>query len=74
MNCPHCDRLLYSRRSRTCHFCGGVLPAEVRLSDDEIAKQKAEQFAMDQRRAAEKAQEEEEREAAARRGDGGGAF
>jgi hypothetical protein len=61
MNCPSCNRLLYSRTRKTCGFCGADLPLEVRLSDDEIAAIKAEQEAMAIRRAKDKAKDEEER-------------
>ena len=47
MNCPSCNRLLYSRQRKTCGFCGATLPPEVLLSEDEIAAIKAEQAALD---------------------------
>src|SRR5689334_20375889 len=58
MNCPNCDRLLYSRQHKTCGFCGAELSSEVRLSDEEIAAMKAEQEAIAVRRAIAKAEEE----------------
>ena len=60
MNCPHCHRLLYSRRHKKCGHCGGVLPPEVLFSEDEISAIKAEQEAIAMRRAKAKAKEEEE--------------
>ena len=42
MNCPHCQRLLYSRQHPRCGYCGGLLPESVRLTDHEIDEMKAE--------------------------------
>jgi hypothetical protein len=70
MNCPSCQRLLYSRRHKHCGFCGAKLPAEVLFSDEEIAAIEAEQEAMAIRRAKDKAKEEEEKKNQAA-GDGG---
>jgi len=67
MNCPHCQRLLYSRSRKTCGYCGGVLPPEVLLSEDEVAALKAEQASIDLRRAKAKAKEEEEQKENAKR-------
>jgi hypothetical protein len=61
MNCPSCNRLLYSRTHKTCGFCGVELPPEVLFSDDEIAAIKAEQAALTVRRAKDKAKDEEDR-------------
>jgi hypothetical protein len=61
MNCPSCNRLLYSRRHKTCGFCGAELPAEVLFSEEEIAAIEAEQKAIAVRRAKAKAREEEEK-------------
>ncbi len=61
MNCPHCHRLLYSRRRKTCGYCGGELPDEVRLSEDEITAMKIEQQAIETRRALAKEKDEEEK-------------
>ena len=61
MNCPSCNRLLYSRRHKTCGFCGAELPAEVLFSEEEIAAIEAEQKAIEVRRAKAKAREEEEK-------------
>jgi DNA-directed RNA polymerase subunit M/transcription elongation factor TFIIS len=71
MDCPSCNRLLYSRRNKTCGFCGAELPAEVRFSEDEIAAMKAEQEAIALRRAKDKAKEEEEKKRKKAAGDGG---
>jgi hypothetical protein len=61
MNCPHCNRLLYSRQHKSCGFCGAQLPPEMLLSDEEIAALKAEQNAIAERRALAKEKEDEER-------------
>ncbi|MEY4485468.1 MAG: hypothetical protein RL693_2920 [Verrucomicrobiota bacterium] len=70
MNCPSCNRLLYSRSRRTCGFCGAVLPPEVLLSDEKIAAIKAEQAEITLRRAKDKAKDEEERKKKAARDAG----
>ncbi len=70
MNCPSCNRLLYSRTRKTCGFCGAELPPEVLFSADEIAAIKAEQEAMAIRRAKDKAKDEEDRKKRAAQ-DGG---
>lgn len=62
MKCPHCHRLLYSRTRKTCGYCGGLLPDEVRLSDDELGKIAEERLAIETRRKRDKAKEEAERE------------
>jgi hypothetical protein len=72
MNCPHCDRLLYSRQHPRCGYCGGLLPEEMRLEPHEIDEIKAEIREIDARRAKSKEKEEEEREAVRRRNDGAG--
>jgi hypothetical protein len=61
MNCPKCQRRLYSRQHKTCGFCGSELPPEVLPSAEEIAALKAEQEAIAERRAIAKEKEEEER-------------
>jgi len=72
MNCPACSRLLYSRSRRTCGFCGAELPAEMLFSGEGIAAIRAEQVAIEVRRAREKAKEEEEMKE--RAGEGGRGF
>ncbi|MCW1885966.1 hypothetical protein OKA04_14600 [Luteolibacter flavescens] len=67
MNCPHCQRLLYSRQHARCGHCGGILPDGVRFSDHEIDEMKAEIHEIDARRAVAKEQEDEEREERRRR-------
>ncbi len=69
MNCPHCQRLLYSRSHPKCGFCGGELPPEVMLEEHVIAELKAEQAEIAARRARDKAKDEEERK---RNADSGG--
>jgi DNA-directed RNA polymerase subunit M/transcription elongation factor TFIIS len=71
MNCPHCQRLLYSRQHRHCGFCGKELPKEFRLSEEEVVALKTEQDQIALRRAAAKAKEEAEREQQKRNADGG---
>jgi hypothetical protein len=62
--CPHCDRVIYNRRLKTCEFCGTALPAHLVYSDAEVAallkKEKAEAQA---RYAAQLAKEKAERQA-----------
>jgi hypothetical protein len=38
MNCPHCQRLLYNRKLKSCGFCGEELPPECLFSEEELAK------------------------------------
>jgi len=64
MNCPNCNRLLYSRQHKACGFCGTQLPPEVLLSEDEVVAIKAEQEAITVRRAKAKEEEEQKRRAA----------
>jgi hypothetical protein len=66
MNCPHCQRLLYSRSQKKCGYCGKELPAEVLFSEAEVEKIRAEQQAINHRRALAKTKEEEEKEEAAK--------
>lgn len=72
MNCPHCDRLLYSRQHPRCGHCGALLPEELRLAPHEIDEIKAEIREIDARRVKAKEKEAEEREAVRRRNDYGG--
>ena len=62
MNCPHCNRLLYSRQHRKCGYCGGELPEEFRLTKVEIADLRREQEEIENRRIAAKEKEEKEKE------------
>ena len=66
VNCPICQRLLYSRRHKKCDFCGAVLPPEALLSEEEITAIKSEQDEIAKRRAADKKEEEEKRKRASR--------
>lgn len=59
MNCPECDRLIYSRIHPKCGYCGAVLPPECRLSDDEIGAIKEEIAEIRKQRAIAKEIEEE---------------
>lgn len=61
MNCPNCHRLLYSRRHKSCGFCGAELPAEVLFTAEEIAAIDAEREELAQRRAEARAKDEEEK-------------
>ncbi len=77
MNCPNCDRLLYSRLQPKCGFCGEELPPECRLPDHEIDELKEEMRMIDERRAIAKEKEAREREEVRRRRDAasqGGGF
>jgi ribosomal protein L37AE/L43A len=38
--CPKCKRLMYTRQSRKCQFCGAELPEDLLLSEEEIEKNK----------------------------------
>ena len=67
MNCPHCQRLLYSRQHARCGYCGGQLPEGVRLAGHEVDEMKAEISEIDTRRAVAKAKEDREREEQRRR-------
>lgn len=72
MNCPHCDRLLYSRQHKVCGFCGGELSEEFLLAEHEVAELKDEMKVIGERMARDKAKEEERNKR--RSGDGGGDF
>ena len=39
-SCPNCETLLYSRRSNFCGSCGAKLPAQLILTDEQIAAQR----------------------------------
>lgn len=62
MDCPHCNRLLYSRRKKICDFCGGEIPAEMLFTAEEIAAQNEESRQMDLQRERERKTAEEGRE------------
>ena len=70
MNCPHCDRLLYSRQHKVCGFCGGELSGKFLLAEHEVAELKDELKEIAERMARDKAKEEERNKR--RSGDGGG--
>jgi len=36
MNCPCCQRLIYSRQPRRCGFCRAELPSELLLEPHEV--------------------------------------
>ena len=65
MNCPNCDRLLYSRRHKSCGFCGKELPPVIQFSKAEITAIKAEYDAIDLRVANAKAKEKQQQQAQA---------
>lgn len=67
MNCPHCQRLLYSRQHARCGYCGGQLREGVRLTDHEIDEVKSEISEIDARRAIAKEKADREREEQRRR-------
>jgi hypothetical protein len=57
--------VLYSRRLKSCGFCGAAIPDELRFSPDEIAALDREMAAWEEgRRQREKAREEEAEKAA----------
>jgi len=72
MNCPHCDRLLYSRSRPTCGYCGAVLPAEILLSDAERDRIKQEKAEIERRRVIDKEKEEKRKKEERKRNDMGG--
>lgn len=59
MNCPHCQRVLYSRQHPRCGYCGGELPADLLLPAHEVDEMKAEMREIEGRRQEAKAKEEE---------------
>ena len=60
-HCPACEREIYTRRRKTCEFCGAALPEEVRLSPEEIAAVDQEIAEIHARRELAREKEEEER-------------
>lgn len=38
LRCPHCDSIVYSRRSKLCGVCGRGLPSEYLFSPTEAAR------------------------------------
>lgn len=62
MNCPSCNRLLYSRIQPKCGHCGADLPPECLLPEVEIKKVKQEQDEIAKRRMAAKEEEAAELE------------
>jgi hypothetical protein len=69
MNCPHCQRVIYSRQHPRCGYCGADLPADLLLPAHEVDEMKAEMREIEVRRQEAKAKEEVEREATRRRND-----
>ncbi len=67
MNCPSCNRLLYSRIQPKCGHCGADLPPECLLQETEIEKLKQEQDDIAKRRTAAKEEEAAELERRKRR-------
>ena len=67
MNCPHCQRVIYSRQQPRCGYCGESLPESMRLSPPEIDEIMSEIREIEARRAIAKEKEEEERQAIRRR-------
>jgi hypothetical protein len=68
-HCPACRREVYTRRRKTCEFCGAELPEAVRLSPEEIDWVDDEIEVMRQRRERDREKAEEER----RKNDSGSA-
>ena len=67
MNCPQCQRPIYSRQHPRCGYCGAALPAEFLLAAHEVDEIKEEMRESEMRRQIAKAKEEQEREATRRR-------
>ena len=62
VQCPKCNRVVYSRRQKVCGFCGAELPKELQFTEAELAglaEQDAEAAA---RRKARKLKDEEDQE------------
>jgi len=60
LNCPTCNREVYSRRHKRCGFCGAELPAEFLFTEAELAllDAEAEQRRQERRDREEKAAKE----------------
>ncbi|BCU75495.1 hypothetical protein llg_02100 [Luteolibacter sp. LG18] len=67
MNCPECQRPVYSRQHGTCGYCGAPLPPEMRLSPEEKAALQSEMEAIKARMAVAREREQEEAEERAKR-------
>jgi transcription elongation factor Elf1 len=63
--CPACQREIYSRKRRTCEFCGAELPEEMRLSTEEIEVMEKEIEEIQAGHEQERERQEEEKEKAA---------
>lgn len=70
MNCPACQRPVYSRQHQTCGYCGVELPPEIWLKSREINAIKEEMKAIDKRRAVDREKEAKLREERIRRHKG----
>jgi len=57
LNCPMCNRQVYSRRHKRCGYCGAELPTEFLFTTAEVAALDAE---AEQRRLERQAKEEKE--------------
>lgn len=57
MNCPACQRPVYSRQHQTCGYCGAELPPSMWLKEHEVDEMKEEMKAIDKRRAADREKE-----------------
>lgn len=62
MNCPHCNRVIYSRQHKNCGYCGEELPPELLLSPSETKELKQEMIEIEQRRVEMKEKEAKEKE------------
>ncbi len=60
LHCPHCGRVLYSRKQAHCGYCEGVLPRGVRFNEEQIEAIQAEIASIERDRQLRR--EEEERE------------
>jgi hypothetical protein len=65
LHCPHCGRVLYSRKQAHWGYCEGVLPRGVRFNEEQIEAIEAEISAIERDRQLRREEEEKEK-----RGDG----
>ena len=63
-HCPTCQRMIFNRRLERCEFCGAVIPAELRLSAEEVARLDREMAELAARRKKRDLEQEEERKKA----------
>lgn len=70
--CPACGFTVFNRRVATCESCKAPLPADLRFTDNDLARLEAESARIEKiRRDMAREAEREEEERQRRRGDGG---